>query len=223
MRLLLVEDHIDLRELLVAGLRGQGYAVDAAADGDEGWWFLARNPYDAAILDIGLPGPSGLELLRRLRCERADHLPVLLLTARDSIDDRVVGLDAGADDYLVKPFAVPELLARLRSLIRRAHHQGTPVIALDDLEIDTTARLVTRGTARIELTAREYVVLELLARRAGSVVTRAEMAEHVYDFDGDPDSNALEVFVSRLRKKLGGPSLIHTHRGLGYRLAVVGP
>jgi DNA-binding response OmpR family regulator len=221
MRLLIVEDHRDLRDMLAAGLRAQGYAVDAAADGTEAWWYLERNPYDAAVLDIGLPGLNGLELVRRLRQHRQAHLPVLMLTARDSVEDRVLGLDVGADDYLVKPFAVPELLARLRALIRRGHGQGTAAVVIGDLAVDTVGRTVERGGRPVELTAREYLVLEMLARRVGQVVSRTELSEHVYDFDTDRDPNVLEVFISRLRKKLGPPVLIHTRRGLGYVLAEV--
>ena len=219
MRILVIEDHQDLRLMLAEGLQSQGFAVDVAGDGDEGWWYLSNNTYDSVILDIGLPGINGLELLSRLRRERTDHLPVLLLTARDAVEDRVLGLDLGADDYLIKPFAAVELLARVRSLIRRAHGQGNPVVVIGNLEIDTIGRQVRRNHVPVELTAREYGILEQLVRRAGQVVTKSELSDHVYDFDSDRDSNVLEVFISRLRRKLGQPALIQTRRGLGYRLS----
>lgn len=219
MRILVIEDHQDLRQMLADGLQSQGFAVDAAGDGDEGWWYLANNAYDTLILDIGLPGINGLDLLRRIRHERADHLPVLLLTARDAVEDRVLGLNLGADDYLIKPFAAVELLARVQALIRRAHGTGNPLVVIGTLEIDTIGRQVRRSGVTVELTAREYGVLELLARRSGQVVTKGELHDHVYDFDGDHDSNVMEVFISRLRRKLGQPILIHTRRGIGYLLS----
>lgn len=218
MRVLVVEDHQDLRIMLVAGLQGQGFAVDGAGDGDEGWWFLSRNSYDAVILDIGLPGTNGLELLRRVRREESGYQPVLLLTARDAVEDRVHGLDLGADDYLVKPFSAVELLARVRALVRRKHAQGDPVVRIGTLAVDTVGHQVWRNGAPIELTAREYHVLELLVRRAGQVVSRGELHDHVYDFTSERDPNVLEVFVSRLRRKLGTPALICTRRGMGYVL-----
>jgi DNA-binding response OmpR family regulator len=222
MRILIVEDHLDLRIMLVAGLQSQGFAVDAAGDGDEGWWYLTRSTYDAVILDIGLPGMNGLELLRRLRAESTTYQPVLLLTARDAVEDRVHGLDLGADDYLVKPFSAVELLARVRALVRRKHAQGNPLVRVGTLAVDTVGRQVWRDGTAVILTSREYQVLELLVRRVDQVVTRQELHEHVYDFASDHDPNVMEVFISRLRRKLGHPALISTRRGLGYVLADAG-
>jgi two-component system copper resistance phosphate regulon response regulator CusR len=220
-RLLLVEDYAPLRESLRTGMVSMGYVVDVTGDGDEGYRLATQNPYDLLILDVMLPGISGIEILKRLRSANSD-VPVLLLTARDAVEDRVEGLDLGADDYLTKPFAVSELLARVRSLVRRRHRTVTPVVAVGDLTIDTVRRRVKRGDRDVELTRREFALLEYLAMRQGAVVTRIELQEHLFQLEADPDSNAIEVFVSRVRRKLsagGEPPLIHTRRGFGYLLA----
>ncbi|HRX86924.1 MAG TPA: response regulator transcription factor [Phycisphaerae bacterium] len=220
MRVLVIEDYAPLREAVAQALAEAGYAVDASGDGPEGLWYARSGEYDAIVLDIVLPELDGLELLRKLRREGVTT-PVLLLTARDTVRDRVHGLDAGADDYLVKPFALAELLARVRALVRRRYAASDPVIRVRDLEVNTVARTVTRGGAGIELTAREYALIEFLVHRAGTVVTRSEIHEHIYDFRDATDSNVVDVYIGYLRKKTerdGGPRLIHTRRGQGYVL-----
>jgi DNA-binding response OmpR family regulator len=221
MRALVVEDYAPVRNAVVEGLGEQGFAVDAAADGEEGLWYAENNPYDVIVLDIMLPKVDGLALLRRLRAAGSTS-PVLLLTARDSVDDRVRGLDHGADDYLVKPFAFAELLARVRALVRRRYEARDPLVRVGDLEVDTVKRTVRRGGATVALSAREYALLEYLALRAGTVVTRTEIWEHLYSFDADAQSDVVDVYIGYLRKKLerdGAPKLIHTRRGQGYVLA----
>jgi DNA-binding response OmpR family regulator len=220
MRLLIIEDNDRLRESLVSGLRSVGHAVDAAADGNEGWLVASEARHDLIILDRMLPGLDGLEVLRRLRRARST-VPVLLLTARDSVQDRVDGLDAGADDYLTKPFAVAELLARLRSLQRRGQHRSDPVVSVGDLEVDTVGRVLRRGGRRIDLTPKEYALIELLLTRPGGVVTRPELMEHLYGADDETSGNSLEVLIGRLRRKLhppGAAPVLHTRRGFGYQL-----
>ena len=220
MRVLLVEDFELLRDSLAQGLREAGYAVDAAADGEEGLWYAQSNPYDVFILDLMLPKIDGLTLLKKLR-ENNSQTHVLILTARDSPEDRVRGLDSGADDYLPKPFVFAELLARVRALVRRKYQIKSPIVRVADLEVDTSARLVRRGGKPIDLSPREYVLLEFLAARAGTVVTRGDIWEHLYDFNSENDSNVVEVFIAHLRKKIeeaGRPRLIHTRRGHGYLL-----
>jgi DNA-binding response OmpR family regulator len=224
MRLLVVEDYDPLRKTLVRGFQDQGYAVDATGDGAEGLWYATANQYDAIILDVMLPGKSGLEILSELRAKHSE-IPVLLLTAKDEVTDRVRGLDGGADDYLTKPFAVAELLARVRSLTRRSHHHRSPAITISDLVIDTSKRLVTRGAAEVMLTPKEFALLEYLAVRAGTVVSRTDIWEHVYSFTDESTSNVVEAAVMRLRKKLspaGEPQLIHTRRGFGYLMSGAG-
>jgi DNA-binding response OmpR family regulator len=220
MRLLVVEDYPPLRDSLVRGLTDSGYAVDATGDGTEGLWYAENHPYDVVILDVMLPGLTGLEVLKKMRA--AGHTThVLLLTARDTVADRVQGLDLGADDYLVKPFAFEELLARLRALVRRRYERVDPVIRVADLEIDTRARCARRNDLIIPLSAREYALLEYLGHRVGQVVTRAELWEHVYDFAAEPGSNVLDVYISHLRRKIDDGhthKLIHTRRGQGYLL-----
>lgn len=225
MRILVVEDSDDLREALRLGLADQGYAVDATGDGEEGWWYGSANPYDLLILDLMLPKLSGLEILRRLRAS-GSNVPVLLLTARDGVDDRVKGLDMGADDYLTKPFAANELLARVRALVRRGHQSRPPVIKVGELEIDTNTRQAKRGDRPLALAPREYALLVYLALRAGEVVTRNDLWEHLYAFEEEASSNVVEANVARLRRKLGPPDaapLLHTRRGFGYVLSAEEP
>ena len=220
MRVLLVEDYAPLRESVTQALEEAGLAVDASADGEEGLWYARSNDYDAIVLDIVLPKLDGLSILKRLR-QAGRRTPVLLLTAKDTVADRVNGLDLGADDYLVKPFALEELLARVRALTRRKYDAPDPVIRVRDLEVNTVSRAVSRAGERIDLTAREYALLELLARRAGEIVSRSEIWEHVYDFCSSPESNVVDVYVGYLRKKLerpGSQPLIRTRRGQGYVL-----
>ena len=215
MRLLIVEDEAALRNSLVKLFREEGYAVDAAADGVEGLQKANDFEYDAIVLDFMMPKMDGREVLRRLR--HAKRTPVLMLTARNSVEDRVVGLDLGADDYLAKPFVQQELLARLRALVRRNHSSGSVTIALGDVVVDTVARRVTKAGKAETLTGREYALLEYLAHRRGAVVTRAELYEHLFDENEDTLSNLLEVHVCNLRRKLGN-GLIHTRRGMGYEI-----
>ena len=213
MRLLVVEDDPDLLAGLLQALRAEGYAVDGAPDGEEGLYKAKSIDYDAIVLDVMLPRLDGWDLLARLRETRTT--PVLMLTARDSTDDRVRGLDTGADDYLGKPFDVQELLARLRALIRRSSRQPSPMLELGEVRIDTSTRTVTRAGRPVMLTAREYVVLEFLALHRGEVITRTALYDHLFDEDDDTLSNILNVHVSNLRTKLG-PEIIHTRRGHGY-------
>ena len=213
MRLLLVEDEPDLLSGLLRALRKEGYSVDAAADGEEGLHKATNASYDAIILDVMLPRLDGWEVLSRLR--RTKDTPVLMLTARDSTADRVRGLDTGADDYLVKPFDVPELLARLRALIRRAARESRSAFEFGNVGIDTRSRTVTLCGADVTLTAREYAVLEYLALHRGEVLSRTTLYEHLFDENDDTLSNVIDVHVFNLRKKLG-VELIVTRRGQGY-------
>jgi DNA-binding response OmpR family regulator len=221
-RLLLIEDYRPLQQSLARGLREAGFAVDATGDGQEGLWYATSNDYDVIILDLMLPGVDGLSILRKLRATgRQSH--VLILTAKDTVDDRVKGLDCGADDYMVKPFAFQELLARVRALLRRSYRAKNPHLTIEDLQIDLTAQRVRRGDEEIELTPREYALLEYLAMRAEQTVSRSEIWEHVYEFNDDSSSNVVDVYIGYLRKKIerpGKPRLIHTARGRGYFLGV---
>ena len=192
MRILIVEDYAPIRNALTQGLREADFAVDEAADGINGLWLAESNDYDVVVLDLMLPGHDGMTILRRLRTAKR-QVCILILTAKDQIDDRVVGLDAGADDYLIKPFAFEELLARIRTLIRRKYNRPEPVIHVADLAVDTSSRSVQRGGLPIELTAREYLLLEYLAVRAGELVSRTEIWEHLYDFASDSQSNVVDV------------------------------
>ena len=216
MRLLLVEDNVPLADELIAGLQRQGYAVDWLADGRDAAYQGATEPYDLIILDLGLPGKPGLQVLQEWRVGGVTT-PVLILTARGSWAERIEGLKAGADDYLTKPFHMEELLARLRALIRRAGGLASPVLTCGELAMDTRSGRVTLQGQTVALTSHEYKVLEYLMHRPGAVVSRTELTEHIYAQDFDRDSNTIEVFVGRLRKKLP-PELIETVRGLGYRL-----
>ncbi len=221
MRILVVEDSVRLRQTVTTWLRRNGFAVDASADGEDGLHLAQVNDYDAIVLDIMLPKLDGLALLQQLRKEgRLTH--VLLLTARDTVADRVRGLELGADDYLVKPFALEELLARIKALCRRAYGGQGPRLVVGDLEVDTAARKVSRTGRAIPLQPREYALLEYLARRSGHIVTRTEIEEHIYGGDVEPASNVVDSAICSLRQKLGEPNpapLIHTRRGLGYELA----
>jgi DNA-binding response OmpR family regulator len=216
-----VEDSARLRATVSAWLGRNGFAVDASGDGEEGLYLAETNAYDVIVLDIMLPRLDGLTLLQRLRKQRGGT-HVLLLTARDTVADRVRGLECGADDYLVKPFALDELLARVRALARRAYGSKETVMSIADLEIDTAARKVTRCGQAVALQPREYALLEYLARRRGHIVTRGEIEAHIYCENSDRLSNAVDSAVCALRRKLGGSNLtplIHTRRGLGYELA----
>ena len=220
MRLLLVEDYLPVQKAVARGLREAGFAVDVTGDGEEDLWYATGNDYDVIILDVMLPGMDGLTILRRIRSEgRAAH--VLILTAKDTVPDRVKGLDLGADDYLIKPFAFEELLARVRALARRAYRTKNPLLEVGDLRIETTTQRAWRGQEEVQLTSREYALLEYLAMRAGEVVSRTDIWEHVYEFNSEADSNVVDVYIGYLRKKIerpGKPSLIHTLRGKGYSL-----
>ena len=217
MRVLVVEDEPDLLRVVAMALREEGYAVDEAADGEEGLFKATSWDYDALVLDLMLPRLDGLELLRRLRQTR--KTPVLILTARDTVTDRVRGLDSGADDYLVKPFDLVELQARLRALIRRAAGQAVAAITIGDVVVDTAARVVTQAGRPVALTAREYALVELLAQRRGRLVTRSTIYEHLFDETEDSLSNLVDVHVSNVRKKLG-KDFITTRRGQGYVIDV---
>jgi two-component system OmpR family response regulator len=216
MRVLVVEDEPRLLRNLTKALREEGYAVDVAESGDDGLFKAETYDYDAIVLDVMLPGIDGWNVLERLRKQK--RTPVLMLTARDATQDRVRGLDTGADDYLVKPFDVPELLARLRALIRRCAGQPRPTIEIGDVLLDTRGRLVTRAGERVTLTAREYAILEYLALHRGEVVTRTSLYEHLLDENDDTLSNLVDVHVFSIRKKLGA-ELIATRRGQGYCIA----
>jgi len=221
MRVLVLEDEVKLARVIERWLREHAYAVDVAADGKRALFLAGTNTYDALVLDVNVPGPDGFEVLRRLR-ERGNMARVLMLTARDTLEDRVTGLDLGADDYLVKPFALEELSARLRALLRRADTLAPSIMRVADLEVDTHAQTATRAGTHIPLTTKEYALLAYLARNAGRVVGRADISEHVWDENYDPVSNVIEVFVNRLRRKVDegfSPPLIHTRRGAGYMLS----
>jgi len=220
-RILVIEDYGPLRLSISKRLVEEGYKVDDTADGEEGLWLATENHYSLILLDLSLPSMHGLDVLRKLRPKKPD-LSVLITTAQDAIQDRVAGLDAGADDYLVKPFSLDELTARVRALVRRTHGQHDPVIRVDDLAIDTLSRSASRGGVALDLTAKEYALLELLAHRVGEIVARGDIWEQLYDFNQDVESNVVDVFIAYLRKKIeagGRPRLIHTRRGEGYVLA----
>jgi len=222
LRLLLVEDDERIARFVAKGLREQAYAVDVVAKGDDALYQAAINSYDLIILDVMIPGKNGFEVCRELR-RSGLRVPVLMLTARDSVEDRISGLDHGADDYLTKPFEFRELLARLRALLRRSGELRPAQIAVSDLVLDTGAQTVSRGGRTIPLTTKEYALLEFLARNAGRVVGRAEIAEHVWDESFDPFSNLIEVYVNRVRRKIdvhGAKALLHTRRGAGYFFGV---
>jgi len=222
MRVLLVEDDARIARFISKGLRERAYAVDIVGNGEEALYQVAINTYDLVILDVMLPGRSGFEVCRELR-KSGERMPILMLTARDAVEDRVTGLDQGADDYLTKPFEFRELLARLRALLRRSGELRPAQIVVADLKLDTGAQTVSRGNSNIPLTTKEYALLEFLARNAGRVVGRAEIAEHVWDETFDPFSNLIEVYVNRVRRKIdlgSAKTLLHTRRGAGY---ILGP
>ena len=225
MKVLVIEDYPPLLEGLCKGLREEGFTVEAARDGEEGLWSAQNGQADVIVLDLMLPKLDGLSLLKRLRQE-GRQTPVLILTARGDVPDRVKGLNLGADDYLPKPFSFQELLARVQALVRRRYDNRNPVIEAGPVRIETAARRTTVGGKEVVLTPREYGLLELLARRAGEVVTRPEIWDCIYEFDSDATSNVVDVYIGYLRRKLdapGAPSLIETVRGHGYRLRTDAP
>lgn len=220
MRILVVDDDRRLCAVIRRGLLEEAYAVDLAYDGEDGEYLAEVNPYDLIILDIMLPVKDGIEVCRELRAKKITT-PILMLTAKDAVEDRVKGLDTGADDYLVKPFAFSELLARVRALLRREGTSKSPELRVGDLVLNTLTRQVNRGQRPIELTTKEYVILEYLMRHPKVVVTRTMIEEHAWDYDFDSLSNLVDVYIRRLRRKLdteGEDSLIQTVRGAGYRL-----
>ncbi|MFM8354225.1 MAG: response regulator [Gammaproteobacteria bacterium] len=219
MRILLVEDDTALQRQLCERLRREGIAVDSAFDGAEGLYFGREVDYDAAVVDLGLPKLGGLDLVRQLRALRR-RWPILILTARDHWQDKVAGLEAGADDYLAKPFQMEELLARLNALVRRAAGYATPLLELGPLVLDTARKSLRLAEQPVELTAFEYKVLEYLLLHADQVVSKTELTDHIYEQDFERDSNVIEVFIGRLRRKLEPYDLIRTIRGQGYRLTL---
>lgn len=219
MRVLVIEDEAPLREQLRLRLADEGYTVDASGDGKEGLYLASEYPLDLAVVDLGLPGMSGLDVIRNLRAD-GHNLPILILTARGKWEEKVTGLEAGADDYLVKPFHMEELLARIKALLRRATGSSRETLAFGALQLDTTAQTVTLDDQPVELTAFEYRLLEYLARRHGTVVPKAELADYLYPHDDDRDSNVIEVLIGRLRRKIdpdASRNPIETLRGRGYR------
>jgi DNA-binding response OmpR family regulator len=220
MRLLVIEDYPPLQQSLTKGLREAGFAVDVTGDGKEGLWYATGSEYDVIVLDLMLPGMPGLEVLKKIRAKGC-KAHVLILTAKDTVEDRVAGLDLGADDYLVKPFAFEELLARIRALLRRGYRQKSPTVKVKDLQIDLATQKVRRGSREISLTPREYALLEYLAVRNGQTVSRTDIWEHLYEFNSSASSNVVDVYIGYLRKKIeqpDKPALIHTIRGRGYLL-----
>ncbi|MFT6733946.1 MAG: two-component system response regulator PhoP [Polaribacter sp.] len=220
MKILIVEDEKNIRESLVSAFKSQGFATESASDGNEGLHIAQEYPIDIAVVDIGLPGISGLKMIELIRAEGL-KIPIIVLTARDSWQDKVEGLSTGADDYMAKPFQFEELLARCNALLRRTAGFATPKIKFANIELDTMAQLVNRDGQNIELTAYEYKVIEYLFMNPQKVVSKTELTEHIYEQDFDRDSNVLEVFIGRLRKKIDpeqSVKLIQTQRGKGYRL-----
>jgi len=220
MRVLVAEDHGSLARSIANGLREEGFAVDLTGDGEEALQWSRVNPYDCIVLDIMLPGRDGWSVLQHVR-RSGSNTPVLLLTARDAVEDRVKGLNLGADDYLIKPFAFEELVARVRALVRRGHDQKSTVITIADLEVDTASKTVHRGGKAISLSAREYALLEYLVHREGRVVSRGEIWDHIYDQADETTSNVVDVYIGYLRNKIDRDfpvKLIHTRRGMGYVL-----
>jgi two-component system, OmpR family, copper resistance phosphate regulon response regulator CusR len=217
MRILIVEDEPKMASYLRKGLMEASFRVDTAVDGTEGLFLALHEDYDLVVLDVMLPEINGLEVLKRLRAQKST--PVLLLTARDTVEDKVAGLEAGADDYLSKPFAYAELLARIRALLRRPAQSIDPVLSIGDMEIDVIRRRVRRGNVRIDLTAQEFALLKLFVERQGEVLTRAFVTSQVWDMNFDSDTNVVDVAIKRLRTKIDNPfdkKLLHTVRGMGY-------
>lgn len=222
MRILLIEDEQALREQVQARLQTEGYTVDASGDGKEGLYLASEYPVDLAVVDLGLPGMPGLEIIRTLRAEGRD-LPILILTARGKWEEKVTGLEAGADDYLVKPFHMEELLARVKALLRRAGGGGREELSFGPLRLDTAGQQVSRDGAAVELTAYEYRLLEYLARHPGKVIPKSELADYLYPHDDDRDSNVIEVLIGRVRRKIDADNTlnpIETLRGRGYRFTL---
>ncbi len=222
MRILLVEDEKKVAGFVKKGLEEEGYAVDVAPDGQEGLYRARDRVHDLIVLDISLPKMDGLRVLQKLREEKV-MIPVLFLTVRATIEDKVLGLDAGADDYLAKPFAFQELLARVRALLRRRAEGEPALLMIADLTLDPRSRVVSRGGQKIELTSREFALLEYFMRNAGRVLSRTAITDHVWNYDFDPTTNVIDVYVNYLRKKIDSdrePKLIHTVRGVGYVMKV---
>lgn len=218
MRLLVVEDQVDLNEIITRKLKNEHYSVDSCYSGDEAWDFLEVTKYDGIILDIMLPGITGIGILRRLR-SKADTTPVLLLTALGSVEDRVTGLDEGADDYLTKPFEFDELLARVRAMVRRGGSQASNILSFKELVMDVSARTVTREGKEIKLTAKEFNILEYLLRNQGQVLSRDKLCNHIWNYDYDGASNVIDVYMHHIRKKIDGDyqeKMIKTIKGAGY-------
>lgn len=220
MRLLIVEDEKTLANLIKKGFEEEGFAVDVAYDGEDGLYFAQNNVYDAIVLDIMLPIIDGISLLKTLRSQN-NSTPVIMLTAKDTLKDKVLGLDSGSDDYLTKPFSFEELLSRTKAIIRRRYATSSPIITINDLEIDTAKKMVKRANVAIELSAKEYALLEFLAVNKDKVVSRTMIIEHLYNEDFDLDSNIIDVFINKLRNKIDrnfNKKLIHTIRGMGYSI-----
>ncbi len=220
MRVLVVEDERTLANLIKEGLEEENFSVDVAYDGEEGLFLAENEPYDAIILDIMLPKIDGIEILRQIR-DRGIKTPVLMLTAKSSVEDKVLGLDSGADDYLTKPFSFEELLARLRAVIRRAFGETENIVKVADLELNLNTHEVKRGGVKIELSSKEYALLEYLVLNRNKLLTRSQISEHIYDYEYDFDSNVIDVMIARLRKKIDkgfNKKLIHTVRGAGYMI-----
>ena len=219
MRILIIEDEKKIADFIKRGLKEEGYAADIAADGEEGHFLATTNEYDAIILDLMLPKLDGISVCKKLRQEDKDTTPILMLTAKDRVQDKVLGLDCGADDYLTKPFAFEELLARIRALLRKSSSAVTTKLQVADLTLDLLTHKVTRAAGEIILTTKEYMLLEYLMRNAGTVITRTMISEHVWDIHFDTDTNVIDVYINYLRKKIDEgrkKKLIHTIRGRGY-------
>jgi DNA-binding response OmpR family regulator len=218
MRILVIEDFPPIRKALVQGLREAGYAVDEAANGEDGLWLAESGEHDVIILDLMLPKVDGLSILKSLR-KKDSAARVLVLTAKDTLDDKITGLELGADDYVVKPFHFAEILSRVKALVRRKYDTTSNQLSFGDLEIDLGSKMVKRGGRRLDLSAREFALMEFFALNAGKIVSRSDIWQHVYDFNASPESNVVDVYVARLRAKIDDDAsrgLIHTKRGQGY-------